>query len=74
MPYLGGVAVFVALGCVVATERPSVLLPLGLALVVGVADDVVDLAGRCVRLLGELIVGVCRGRGRSRRVARSERC
>jgi UDP-GlcNAc:undecaprenyl-phosphate GlcNAc-1-phosphate transferase len=58
VPYLGGVAVFVALGAVVAFERASLLLPLALALAVGIADDVFDLAVR-VRLPGEILVGVC---------------
>jgi UDP-GlcNAc:undecaprenyl-phosphate GlcNAc-1-phosphate transferase len=55
VPYLGGVAVFVALGAVVAVERPSLLLPLALALAVGIADDVFDLTVR-VRLPGEILV------------------
>ena len=40
MPYLGGVAVFAALAGPVAVDRPSLLLPLGLALVVGLVDDI----------------------------------
>jgi UDP-GlcNAc:undecaprenyl-phosphate/decaprenyl-phosphate GlcNAc-1-phosphate transferase len=56
VPYLGGVAVFVAMAAVVGFERPSVLVPLGLALALGVADDVADLSPR-VRLAGEVVVG-----------------
>ena len=40
VPYLGGVAVFAGLAGPVAVDRPSLLLPLGLALVVGLVDDV----------------------------------
>ena len=58
VPYLGGVAVFVALGGVVAVERVSLLIPLALALAVGVADDVFDLSVR-FRLPAEIVVGVC---------------
>ena len=58
VPYLGGLAVFVALGGVVAVERVSLLIPLALALAVGVADDVFDLSVR-FRLPAEIVVGVC---------------
>ncbi|MGH8979030.1 MAG: hypothetical protein ACRDV7_13210, partial [Acidimicrobiia bacterium] len=57
VPYLGGVAVFIAIAVGVVAERPSVLFPLGLALVLGAADDIVDLPARW-RLLGEVGVGV----------------
>ena len=40
VPYLGGVAVFVALAGPVAVDRPSLLIPLALALVVGLVDDI----------------------------------
>ena len=67
VPYLGGVAVFLAVGAVVAFERPSALVPLALALALGVADDVGDLPPK-LRLAGEVAVGaaaaaVVRGRG-----------
>jgi UDP-GlcNAc:undecaprenyl-phosphate/decaprenyl-phosphate GlcNAc-1-phosphate transferase len=39
VPYLGGVAVFAALAGPVAAERPLLLLPIGLALVLGLIDD-----------------------------------
>jgi UDP-GlcNAc:undecaprenyl-phosphate GlcNAc-1-phosphate transferase len=40
VPYLGGVAVFVALAGPVAVDRPALLVPLGLATLVGLVDDV----------------------------------
>ena len=68
MPYLGGVAVFLAVACR-RRVRTSValLVPLALALALGVADDVGDLPPR-LRLAGEVAVGVAaaavvRGRG-----------
>jgi UDP-GlcNAc:undecaprenyl-phosphate GlcNAc-1-phosphate transferase len=57
VPYLGGVAVFAALACPVATERPSVLIPLGLAALLGLADDVGDLPVP-VRIAGEVVIGI----------------
>jgi len=56
VPYLGGVAVFVAVACGVATQRPVVLVPLSLALLLGLADDVFDVSAR-IRLLAEVAVG-----------------
>jgi UDP-GlcNAc:undecaprenyl-phosphate GlcNAc-1-phosphate transferase len=56
VPYLGGVAVFAGLAVGVAGTRPSVLLPLAVALVIGVADDRFSLPAP-VRLVGELAVG-----------------
>jgi UDP-GlcNAc:undecaprenyl-phosphate GlcNAc-1-phosphate transferase len=58
VPYLGGVAVFVAL-CVgvIATGRPELLAPLLLALALGTVDDVAPLPAR-VRLVVEAGVGV----------------
>jgi UDP-GlcNAc:undecaprenyl-phosphate GlcNAc-1-phosphate transferase len=49
--------VFIALAAGVNAARASVLIPLGIALALGVADDVVDLSVRW-RLAGEVIVGV----------------
>lgn len=40
VPYLGGVAVFVAIAGPLAFDRPSLLIPLGLAVIAGLADDV----------------------------------
>jgi UDP-GlcNAc:undecaprenyl-phosphate GlcNAc-1-phosphate transferase len=57
VPYFGGVAVFVAFGCAVVTERASVLLPLGLALLIGAVDDMANLPAPW-RLAGEVITGV----------------
>lgn len=57
VPYLGGVAVFAGMVVGAAVGRPSVLVPLTGALVLGVADDRFDLpAGP--RLLGQLAIGV----------------
>ena len=56
VPYLGGVAVFAGLSVGVYGTRPSVLAPLALALVLGVADDRLSLPP-VARLLGELVVG-----------------
>lgn len=58
VPYLGGVAVFAAL-CVgvVATGRPELVVPLGLALVLGTIDDVAPLPA-VARLVLEVGVGV----------------
>jgi UDP-GlcNAc:undecaprenyl-phosphate GlcNAc-1-phosphate transferase len=57
VPYLGGVAVFAGamVGCL--SGRPSVLVPLGTALLLGVADDRFDLAPG-LRLVGEIGIGV----------------
>jgi UDP-GlcNAc:undecaprenyl-phosphate GlcNAc-1-phosphate transferase len=56
VPYLGGVAVFAGAAVGIAVGRPIVLVPLGLALAVGVADDRVDLPAP-VRLVAQLGVG-----------------
>jgi UDP-GlcNAc:undecaprenyl-phosphate GlcNAc-1-phosphate transferase len=55
--YLGGVAVFAGLVGPVAVEQTGLLAPLGLALLLGLADDVLDLPAR-VRLAGELGIGL----------------
>jgi UDP-GlcNAc:undecaprenyl-phosphate GlcNAc-1-phosphate transferase len=39
VPYLGGVAVYLALVAGIAASRPLLLVPLGLALALGLADD-----------------------------------
>lgn len=60
VPYLGGLAVFAATCLVGASARPAVLIPLGLALVLGLADDAGDLdAG--TRLFCEISIGVVTG-------------
>ena len=57
--YLGGVAVFggLAAGLLVHSGRPRLLLPLALALALGLADDLADLPPR-VRLACEAVIGV----------------
>jgi UDP-GlcNAc:undecaprenyl-phosphate/decaprenyl-phosphate GlcNAc-1-phosphate transferase len=55
--YLGGVAVFAGLAGPVAWAQPALLLPLGLALLLGLADDAADVSPR-VRLAGEVAIGL----------------
>ena len=57
VPYLGGVAVFAGVAGPLAVERPSFLVPLALALILGVADDVADMPAP-IRLLAEVVIGV----------------
>jgi UDP-GlcNAc:undecaprenyl-phosphate GlcNAc-1-phosphate transferase len=57
VPYLGGVAVFAGLAAPVAWAAPILLVPLGLALLLGLADDASDVSPR-IRLLGEVAIGV----------------
>jgi UDP-GlcNAc:undecaprenyl-phosphate GlcNAc-1-phosphate transferase len=56
VPYLGGVAVFLAAVVGGAVGRPLLLLPLGLVLVLGVADDAVHLLP-LPRLAGQAAIG-----------------
>jgi UDP-GlcNAc:undecaprenyl-phosphate GlcNAc-1-phosphate transferase len=56
VPYLGGVAVFAGLIVGAAVGRPAVLVPLALALGLGVADDRFGLPP-VLRLAGQLAVG-----------------
>ncbi|HVC69607.1 MAG TPA: MraY family glycosyltransferase [Acidimicrobiales bacterium] len=56
VPYLGGVAVFVAAVIGGAVGRPLLLLPLGLVLVLGVVDDARHLPP-WTRLVGQLGIG-----------------
>lgn len=60
VPYLGGVAVYVAVAAAVGSSSPRLLLPLGLALALGVADDV---RGRSavLRIAGAVVVGAAAG-------------
>ncbi len=60
VPYLGGVAVFVALAGPVAAIRASLLAPLALLLALGLADDLGDLPP-ALRLLLELGIGIVGG-------------
>jgi UDP-GlcNAc:undecaprenyl-phosphate GlcNAc-1-phosphate transferase len=57
VPYLGGVAVFAGLAGPVGWAQPLLLVPLGLALLLGLADDAADVSPR-LRLAGELAIGV----------------
>jgi UDP-GlcNAc:undecaprenyl-phosphate GlcNAc-1-phosphate transferase len=56
VPYLGGAAVFAGLAGPVAWRQPALLVPLGLALLLGLADDVLDVPPR-LRLAGEVAIG-----------------
>jgi UDP-GlcNAc:undecaprenyl-phosphate GlcNAc-1-phosphate transferase len=57
VPYLGGAAVFAGLTAPLAWAQPRLLVPLGLAVALGLADDVADVSPR-LRLAGELAIGV----------------
>jgi UDP-GlcNAc:undecaprenyl-phosphate GlcNAc-1-phosphate transferase len=57
VPYLGGVAVLLALGGPIVGERPSLLMPLALACALGLVDDAAGLPP-IVRLAAEAGVGV----------------
>jgi len=56
-PYLGGVGLAVGLGLGVAVVDPWLLVPLGLALALGTADDIRPLPP-VTRLLGEVAIGL----------------
>jgi UDP-GlcNAc:undecaprenyl-phosphate/decaprenyl-phosphate GlcNAc-1-phosphate transferase len=60
VPYLGGVAVFAGVAVVLATTRPSWLIPLAMALVLGVADDATEI-NAWFRLSCEVAIGVVAG-------------
>ncbi|MGH8984005.1 MAG: hypothetical protein ACRDY6_09055 [Acidimicrobiia bacterium] len=60
VPYLGGAAVYVALVTALATSHPRLLLPLGLALALGVADDVQS-RSPAFRIAGAIVVGGAAG-------------
>jgi UDP-GlcNAc:undecaprenyl-phosphate GlcNAc-1-phosphate transferase len=57
VPYLGGVAVLVAIAGPILGARPSLLVPLGLACALGLADDATDLRP-ALRLAAETGIGV----------------
>lgn len=57
IPYLGGLAVYVAIVPAVVNYKAFLLLPLGGALLLGVADDVRGLSP-ATRLAGEVAVGI----------------
>jgi UDP-GlcNAc:undecaprenyl-phosphate/decaprenyl-phosphate GlcNAc-1-phosphate transferase len=56
VPYLGGLAVFCGVAVGAGAGRPSVLVPLGLATALGVADDRAGLPP-ALRLAGQLAIG-----------------
>jgi UDP-GlcNAc:undecaprenyl-phosphate GlcNAc-1-phosphate transferase len=62
VPYLGGTAVFgaLALGALVGGLPAKWLLPLALALALGIADDVASVSPK-MRLFGEAVIGVVAG-------------
>jgi len=60
VPYLGGVAVFAALGIALAAWQAWWLIPLALAALLGVADDVRSISPR-LRLAGQFVVGIVAG-------------
>ncbi len=57
VPYAGGIAVLLAIVVPVAVDRPSLLVPLGLASALGLVDDIRDLSVR-IRLPAEAVLGV----------------
>ena len=57
IPYLGGVAVLLALVGPVVTTRPSLLIPLALAALLGLADDATDVPP-VLRIGAELVIGL----------------
>jgi len=60
VPYLGGLAVFAATSAVAGGFRPGLLIPLALALALGLADDARDI-GAGTRLLCEIGIGIVAG-------------
>jgi UDP-GlcNAc:undecaprenyl-phosphate GlcNAc-1-phosphate transferase len=56
VPYLGGLAVLVGLAAAIAAVHPALLLPLGLAAVLGLLDDARDIPA-VARLAGEVGIG-----------------
>ena len=58
--YLGGVGVAAGLAWGAGTTRPSLLVPLGAALALGIVDDATGLSP-LVRLAGELAIGAALG-------------
>ena len=57
VPYLGGMAVFLAVSIGAAVGRPSVLAPLGAALLLGVLDDRLELPA-AARIVGQVAIGL----------------
>ena len=57
VPYLGGLGVAAGLAVGLVPSRPAMLLPLGLALVIGVVDDARQIRP-ITRLVAEVVVGL----------------
>jgi UDP-GlcNAc:undecaprenyl-phosphate GlcNAc-1-phosphate transferase len=57
VPYLGGIAVFAGVALPTLWTRPAILIPLVLAMALGLADDVGDLHSG-FRFASELVIGV----------------
>lgn len=57
VPYLGGLAVLAGMGAALAVTEARLLVPLALAALLGLADDVADVSPR-LRVLGQVGVGV----------------
>jgi len=55
--YLGGFAVFFGIAPVLWTVSPSLILPLALALALGVADDICDIPPK-IRFAVEVLIGI----------------
>jgi UDP-GlcNAc:undecaprenyl-phosphate/decaprenyl-phosphate GlcNAc-1-phosphate transferase len=60
VPYLGGFGVFAGLLCGVAFAKPWLIVPLGLAVGLGTADDLLDIPPM-VRLAGQVVIGIISG-------------
>ncbi len=58
--YLGGVAVFAGISAAVATTTPRLLIPLAIALALGLFDDRLDIRPR-LRILGEIVIALTGG-------------
>jgi UDP-GlcNAc:undecaprenyl-phosphate GlcNAc-1-phosphate transferase len=58
--YLGGVGVAAGVAVGVGTTRPSLLVPLGAALALGILDDAIGLSP-LIRLIGEVAIGASVG-------------
>jgi UDP-GlcNAc:undecaprenyl-phosphate/decaprenyl-phosphate GlcNAc-1-phosphate transferase len=57
VPYLGGLAVLAGLAIPLALERPLLIVPLGLSLALGLADDITG-PSAAARLVLEVAIGV----------------
>jgi UDP-GlcNAc:undecaprenyl-phosphate/decaprenyl-phosphate GlcNAc-1-phosphate transferase len=60
VPYLGGAALFVAVGVVLLPTHPSWMIPPALACALGIADDRFGVPPQ-VRLAAEIVIGVVAG-------------